>query len=81
MTPSEIEAESLKEEALYRAKRRNAAALALLFIACESCGGMGDKAYSNTSGHLKRPGGCAITMGVCDVCWGTGRNDKIGAKP
>lgn len=39
---------------------------------CEKCGGMGVRAYPNTSTWHGGVGGQMITDDVCDGCWGSG---------
>ncbi len=45
---------------------------------CKGCGGHGERMYGATSTWRGGFGGQAMTTGVCDVCWGTGRTDKKG---
>ncbi len=47
--------------------------------ACLACGGTGKKTYANTTTWLGGIGGQALTIGVCDKCWGTGDTQTIGA--
>jgi hypothetical protein len=46
--------------------------------ACAGCNGFGQKTYPSTSLWSGGVGGQALTEGVCDKCWGTGRIDKTG---
>ena len=39
---------------------------------CEQCGGTGRHTYGSTSTWRGGIGGCAMTSGVCDRCWGSG---------
>lgn len=45
---------------------------------CKKCGGKGSYMYGSTSTWRGGMGGAAMTSGVCDSCWGTGRSDKQG---
>lgn len=48
-------------------------------VACGACMGRGERLYGSTAtwrGYLV--GGAQMTRDICDQCWGTGRNDKIG---
>lgn len=50
-----------------------------LGVACSRCGGSGVRMYG--SGRTWRTSGmgtASCTDDVCDLCWGTGRKDKIG---
>ena len=47
-------------------------------VACESCSGHGRRSYADTTGWRGGIGGQAITAGVCDRCWGSGRSDRMG---
>ena len=50
-----------------------------LDVACARCGGSGVRLYG--SGRTWRRSGmgtASCTEDVCDLCWGTGRTDKIG---
>lgn len=47
-------------------------------IACNTCQGYGTRIYPDTSTWGNGCGGQAMTEGVCDTCWGTGRTDKSG---
>lgn len=40
--------------------------------ACPTCEGRGSRLYASTSEWRGGIGGCAITRGVCDDCWGSG---------
>ena len=66
------------EMAIEAAQELLACSYALAGIACPGCGGMGEKAHGDTSIWAGGIGGQAITTGVCDKCWGTGRTDKTG---
>ena len=39
---------------------------------CKKCGGAGSIAYSSTATWHGGIGGQAMTVGVCDSCWGSG---------
>lgn len=41
-------------------------------VPCEECGGLGTKAYGNTSTWQGGAGGQTITNGPCNRCWGSG---------
>ncbi len=43
---------------------------------CAECGGSGTKLYSNTSTYHYSAGGQAMTLSVCDKCWGSGNKHK-----
>ena len=44
--------------------------------ACKSCSGSGGKLYGSTATWKRGIGGQAMTHGVCDICWGSGRSDR-----
>jgi RecJ-like exonuclease len=48
-------------------------------IVCERCSGSGVLSYSNTSTWYHSAGGQQITSDVCDLCWGSGKQNKPGA--
>jgi len=48
-------------------------------VGCPACGGRGRRAYASTAVWRGGVGGQAITDGVCDCCWGSGRTDRSGA--
>lgn len=39
---------------------------------CKDCGGSGERVYASTTAWRGGIGGCAMTRGVCDKCWGSG---------
>jgi len=43
---------------------------------CPKCGGVGHRAYGNTSTWRGGIGGQMITDGICDECWGSGNAAK-----
>ena len=45
---------------------------------CDRCGGRGERAYSDTSTWGGGVGGQAMTVGTCDLCWGTGLGSRKG---
>ena len=47
-------------------------------VACPACQGHGRRTYGDTSTWRGGIGGQAITEGVCDKCWGSGRTDETG---
>ena len=47
-------------------------------VGCPECSATGMRTYGSTSGWRGGGGGQAITRGVCDRCWGTGRTDVTG---
>lgn len=47
-------------------------------VACKACDGYGQRAYTSTALWRGGVGGQAMTGGVCDKCWGTGRTDETG---
>jgi len=47
-------------------------------VACPKCGGQGSRIYGSGSTWRGGMGTAAMTRGVCDVCWGTGRTDETG---
>lgn len=67
-------ADFLEEEAI----RLLAVARTLNGVACERCGGAGQRAYGDTSTWRGGCGGQMIAVAVCDLCWGTGRSDRSG---
>lgn len=68
----------LYEEATDICDKLMAQARNLFGIACDKCGGVGKRAYASTATWAGGIGGQAITEGVCDSCWGTGRSDQKG---
>jgi hypothetical protein len=66
------------ETAIEEAQRLLGLAHHLSGVACPQCGGEGRRGYASTSTWRGGAGGQAITEGVCDVCWGTGRTDRTG---
>jgi len=42
---------------------------------CPDCGGSGCKTYGSTSTWRGGIGGQAMTSGVCDKCWGSGKKN------
>jgi hypothetical protein len=73
-----VRVEEAGEVAIEAAERLLAVAHNLAGVACRSCGGLGKKCYGSTSTWGGGAGGMMMTEGTCDVCWGTGRTDKIG---
>ena len=63
---------------LERADAIQAAARKLAGVACEKCYGEGRRLYNSTATWHGGAGGSTMTDGVCDRCWGTGRNDETG---
>lgn len=45
---------------------------------CKGCNGSGTKLYANTSTWQHGIGGQAMTVDVCEDCWGTGDENKKG---
>ena len=45
-------------------------------VICGVCGGYGTRYYSNTSTWRGGMGGAAMTIGVCDNCWGSGSSER-----
>ena len=43
---------------------------------CNECSGSGVKSYGDTSTYHGGVGGQAITLGVCNHCWGSGNRYK-----
>lgn len=41
-------------------------------VVCQGCQGAGDRVYGSTATWRGGIGGAAMTLGVCDVCWGSG---------
>lgn len=68
----------ISETALSIAERLLAIARQAAEIACSKCSGRGSRPYPSTSGWRGGTAGQILTSDVCDVCWGTGRNDRIG---
>lgn len=75
---SKIDFEIFKEDIIGVAENLLALAFQLCGIACERCGGTQYIAYADTSTWRGGAGGQAITVGICDECWGTGRKDRKG---
>jgi hypothetical protein len=46
---------------------------------CETCHGMGVRAYPSTAGWRHEAGTAESTKDVCDYCWGTGDDYRKGA--
>ena len=46
--------------------------------ACPGCGGVGRRVYSTTATWRGGAGGCQMTPGVCDGCWGSGSTHRKG---
>lgn len=65
-------------DALSQLEKMKCVILSIAKVGCPECGGTGYKGYANTSTWRHSIGGNAITEDVCDVCWGTGRNDIKG---
>ncbi len=42
---------------------------------CPKCSGFGVRVYGNTATWHGGIGGCAMTNGICDGCWGSGDKD------
>jgi hypothetical protein len=70
--PASISPEQLRE-AIYEAQR-----LTLAGENCDSCGGLGRRAYGSTSTWSGGAGGQMMTADVCDRCWGSGDVDLPG---
>ena len=70
--------DSQAEIAIEMAQRLLALAHHLAGVACGHCTN-GRRAYASTATWLGGIGGQAITVDVCDRCWGTGRSDVTGA--
>ena len=47
-------------------------------VACNACLGRGVQTYGSTATWGGGIGGQAMTEGVCDTCWGSGRCDRTG---
>jgi len=47
--------------------------------ACKVCSGTGVRTYANTTTWRGGIGGQALTIDVCDKCWGTGDKTRTGA--
>lgn len=45
---------------------------------CVRCQGSGQYSYGNTSTWRRGIGGCAMTVGTCDRCWGSGDDKAPG---
>ncbi|MGW8179631.1 MAG: hypothetical protein ACWGQW_12860, partial [bacterium] len=45
---------------------------------CETCQGFGTIMYGSTATWRGGIGGAAMTIDVCDKCWGTGRKSTRG---
>jgi hypothetical protein len=43
---------------------------------CQACEGLGVKTYATTATWRGGIGGAAITVDVCDSCWGSGASSK-----
>lgn len=63
---------------LSEAETLKSVALLILGVACPYCRGFGKRTYSNTSAWRHGIGGQMMTVGICDLCWGTGRTDETG---
>ena len=60
------------------AERLLAVARYLAGVDCSACGGIGERVYGSTATWAGGIGGQALTSGVCDECWGSGRSDRKG---
>ena len=47
-------------------------------VPCATCGGEGRIGYANTATWRGGGGGCAMTVDVCDACWGSGDAERPG---
>jgi len=47
-------------------------------VACDRCAGAGSYTYGSTATWHGGIGGAALTVGMCDRCWGSGRKDRPG---
>lgn len=45
-------------------------------VVCGRCGGAGTRTYGSTATWHGGIGGQAMTLGICDHCWGSGVGDK-----
>jgi len=73
-----IRPEEQGEVAIEEAKRLLQTARHLAGVACQKCAGRGRCGYASTATWHGGVGGQAITVAVCDKCWGTGRTDRTG---
>lgn len=64
--------------AIMHASRLVGLAHAIAGVACPKCSGEGRRVYGSTATWQGGIGGQAMTEGICDKCWGTGRTDRIG---
>ncbi len=53
-------------------------ALTYMGVVCTTCNGVGSRVYPSTATWHGGVGGAAMTPGICDKCWGSGRTDKKG---
>lgn len=70
--------ERVGELAIDMAEDLRALAHSLRGVACSTCSGYGRRMYSSTATWRGGMGGAAMTVSVCDKCWGTGRSDRSG---
>jgi hypothetical protein len=63
------------EDIVDTARHLMAVAHSIAGVSCQRCHGYGYRAYGSTATWRGGIGGQAITTDVCDVCWGSGRND------
>ena len=47
-------------------------------VPCNKCHGLGTYTYPSTATWRGGIGGAAMTIDICDVCWGTGDAHRIG---
>lgn len=53
-------------------------ALKLQGVDCPACHGIGHRDYQHSSTWRHGVGVDGVNVDICDVCWGTGRNDRNG---
>ncbi len=73
--------EDFDDRAINFASEMRALAHKLRGVACSACYGFGERAYATAMTWRGDHGPCSLTWDVCDVCWGTGRIDRVGVIP
>lgn len=76
--PETVSAEDAGEACMRAARELLALSRRLAGVACDACRGLGDRIYPTTATWHGGAGGATPTLGVCDRCWRSGRQDQRG---